>query len=115
MILRQKKDIANSIFLLLVVAFLGGCGKRGKAVTFANICQEKNHSIVEIKGFLHWPKRADSNQILLVENADETGSFIQIAHLNSALISSTDGVKITGEVLKEGNSCVLKIEKIEAP
>lgn len=115
----KKKDFANFVFLLIVSALLFACGKTGKTVTIANVCQSENHSIVEIKGFLYLPNSntpdLTSHQILLVENADETGSFIQIANDNSAIISSTNGVKITGEVLKEGNSCVLKIEKIETP
>ena len=111
----KKKDFANYIFLLLISALLSACGKSGKSVTFANVCQEENHSVVQIQGFFHLSGANDSNQFLLVENADETGSFIQIEHTNSTFISSTNGVKITGEVLKEENSCVLKIQKIETP
>lgn len=111
----KKKEITNFIFLLIFTAFLLACAKSGKTVNFANVCQVENHSMVEIKGFLHLPNGTNSNHTLLVENADETGSFIQVANSNSAIISSTNGVKITGEVLKEGNSCVLKIEKIETP
>lgn len=84
-------------------------------MTFANVCEEENHSIVEITGYLHLPNENNSNLVLLVENSDETGGFIQISDVGRGIISNADGVRITGEVLKEGNRCVLKIQKIETP
>lgn len=118
----KKKDLAIFIFLFTASAFLSTCQKSGKSVNFANVCQAENHSIVEIKGFLYLPKATSPatpdltpHQLLLVENKNGTGGFIEIANNESDIFPSKDGVKITGEILKEKNMCVLKINKIETP
>jgi hypothetical protein len=115
----KKKVIAKFIYFLIAIIFLSACGKDKKKVTFENVCQAENHSIVEIKGFLHLPNSTTpdltSNQLLLVENSNGTGGFIGVLANGTNLLKAEKSVKITGEILKEKNSCVLKIEKIETP
>lgn len=114
----QSKNILHFIFLTSSAVALC-CQSRETLVTIANVCREKDQTDVRIKGFLLQTKtssglRADSS--LLVENNNGTGGFITILFDGAGDAKETGGeVKIVGKVLKDENSCVLKVEKIESP
>nr|HQU84229.1 hypothetical protein [Pyrinomonadaceae bacterium] len=86
--------------------------KKETAADFDNICQNEDQAQITIKGFLRKPN-SDSNELLLFENANGTGGFIQIQPNDAGIFSNALPLTISGEILKKDNSCVLQIKKIE--
>jgi hypothetical protein len=119
----QVKFKLNLVFLLTIFLMLIGCEKKRSAVTFENICREENQAKVELKGFLHFStanlmtvaENKVSPKHLLVEHQNGTGGFIKVIFESKEISQSEGAVKVIGKVLKEGDSCVLQIEKVENP
>jgi hypothetical protein len=115
----MKNDYTKKIFLLAIFsAFTCSCSRSKETTTFAEICRNEDQTEISIRGFLKTPSTASglsSQGFLLVENENGTGGFIQIETTNEENFSNTTPVKITGEIVKTENSCVLKLTKIETP
>ncbi|HMS40025.1 MAG TPA: hypothetical protein PKE69_07365 [Pyrinomonadaceae bacterium] len=111
----MKKIQSAKIFLLAMIAASAACAKKERGATFADVCQSENQTPISIRGFLKVPTNAAAQNFLLVENENGTGGFIQIETPDQKDFSNNVPVKLTGEVLKTQNSCVLKLTKIETP
>ena len=115
----MNNDYLTSLVLLTVFAgFANSCRRMENSATFTDICRNENQTKVSIRGFL---KATDENSgmnsehLLLVENENGTGGFIHIEMPNERIINNNLPVKISGEVSKTENQCVLKMSKIEKP
>ena len=112
----MKADFPLKVLFVGIFLIPNGCGRKIDVVTFENVCQNENQSVIQINGFLHTSKNTPdltSNSALLVENKNGTGGFIKLMDANELTGKEVGEVKIIGKVLKENNLCVLKVEKIE--
>lgn len=137
----------RAILLSVAVASFSGCREGAKAVSFADVCREEDHTVVSLEGYMRLPVLMDeagtvkgTRKLLLVEEENGTGGFLyvlakdsrtvepnRIAELplsytykdfriyteDGRTVSSSERLRVTGEVFKELNSCVLKIQRIE--
>ncbi|MEK7725342.1 MAG: hypothetical protein AAB336_13400 [Acidobacteriota bacterium] len=117
----RGKFYLHLLLFLAICSFGGSCEKRGIAVSFANVCEQENQQRVELKGFLDFSPnnfmtiayRDFYYQHLLVENENRTGGFIEVLFENGKISRINSEVNVIGKVLKDENSCVLEVEKIE--
>jgi adenylate cyclase class IV len=117
------KSRINFLLFFFALAVFPNCAKKNaKSADFGSVCKMENHEIVEMIGFLHLQSNSKtasaniaSNQILFVENKNGTGGFIELEFEGEQPENILGEIRISGKVLKDSNSCILKVEKIEKP